>query len=99
MAFQYLKEAYKKDGDRLFNRACCDRMKGNSFHLKEGRFRPDIRKKLFTVRAVRHWNRLPEKLQMPHPWEHSGQSGRGSEQPDLVADVPAHCRGVGLDGL
>ncbi|KAK4810626.1 hypothetical protein QYF61_007363 [Mycteria americana] len=24
-AFQYLKGAYKKDGDRLFNRACCDR--------------------------------------------------------------------------
>jgi len=28
-----------------------------------------------------------------------GQVGRGSEQPDLVEDVPAHCRGVGLDGL
>ena len=23
--------------------------------------------------------------------------GQGSEQPDLVEDVPAHCRGVGLD--
>ena len=28
-----------------------------------------------------------------------GQAGRGSEQPDLVEDVPAHCRGVGLDDL
>jgi len=28
-----------------------------------------------------------------------GQVGRGSEQPDLVEDVPAHCRGVGLDDL
>jgi len=28
-----------------------------------------------------------------------GQVGRGSEQPDVVADVPAHCRGVGLDDL
>jgi len=27
--------------------------------LFEGRFRPDIRKKLFAVRAVRHWHRLP----------------------------------------
>ncbi|KAK4828707.1 hypothetical protein QYF61_000545 [Mycteria americana] len=25
VAFQYLKEAYKKDGDKLFSRDCCDR--------------------------------------------------------------------------
>ncbi|KAK4824807.1 hypothetical protein QYF61_019475 [Mycteria americana] len=36
VAFQYLKGAYKKDGDRLFRRACCDRTKGNGFKLKEG---------------------------------------------------------------
>jgi len=28
-----------------------------------------------------------------------GQTGQGSEQPDLAVDVPVHCRGVGLDGL
>ena len=27
-AFQYLKGAHKKDGDRLFSRACCNRTKG-----------------------------------------------------------------------
>ena len=58
-AFQYLKGNYRKEGDRLFSRVCGDRTSGNCFKLKEGRFRLDIRKKFFTVRMVRHWDRLP----------------------------------------
>ncbi|KFM01210.1 hypothetical protein AS27_09412, partial [Aptenodytes forsteri] len=61
-AYQYLKEAYKKDGGKLFSRACCNRTRGNGFKLKGGRFRLDIRKKFFTLRVVWHWKRLPREV-------------------------------------
>jgi len=60
-AFQYPKGAYRKDGDNLFSKACCDRTRSNGFKLRDGRFRLDIRKKSFTRRVVRHWNRLPRE--------------------------------------
>jgi len=60
-AFQYLKRAYRKDGEGLFARVCSDRTRGNGPKLKESRFRLDIRKKLFTMRVVKHWNRLPRE--------------------------------------
>ncbi|KAK4811092.1 hypothetical protein QYF61_016378 [Mycteria americana] len=68
VAFQYLKGAYEKDGDRLFSRACSDRTRGNGFKLKEGRFRLDIRKKFFydvvniIKKLLKHWNRLPREV-------------------------------------
>ncbi|KAK4831123.1 hypothetical protein QYF61_015426, partial [Mycteria americana] len=60
--FQYLKGAYKVNEDKLFSKACCNRARGDDFKLKEGRFRLDIRKKFFTMRVVKHWNRLPREV-------------------------------------
>jgi len=65
-AFQYWKGAYKKAGEGLLTRACSDRTRGNSFKLKEGRFRLDMRKKFFIMWVARPWHRLPtEAVDVP----------------------------------
>ena len=69
-AFQHLKGGCKKEGNRLFSRVCCDRTRGNGFKQKEGRFRLDIRQKgFFTMKVVRHRNRLPRDMVDVLSWE------------------------------
>ena len=54
VAFQYLKGAYKQEEERLFMRVDSDRTRGNGLKLRQGRFRLDIRRKVFTQRVVTH---------------------------------------------
>ena len=61
-SFQYLKGTYRKPGDGIFTRAYSNRVRGNGFELEEGRSRLDIRKKFFTMKVVRRWNRLPREV-------------------------------------
>ena len=61
-AFQYLKRSYKKNEDKLFSRACCNRTRDHGFKLNEVRCRLDIWKKFFAMCVVKHWNGLPREM-------------------------------------
>ena len=61
-AFQYLKEAYKQEGEWLFTRVDSDMIRTIDFKLRQGRFRLDAKRKFFTQRVVTHWNRLPKEV-------------------------------------
>ena len=52
----------EKTMEGLFVRAGSNRARGNGFTLEEGRFRLDIREKLFTVRIMRHCKMLPREV-------------------------------------
>ena len=45
VAFQYLKGAYKQEGERLFTGVDSDRTKGSGFKLRQRRFWLDVRRK------------------------------------------------------
>jgi len=50
---------------------------------------------MFTVRVVRHWNRLPRgAVDVPSLENFQGEAGPRCGQPDLTVDVPVHCKGL-----
>ena len=72
-AFQYVKGAYRKDGDNLFNKACCIRTGIKSFKLREDRFRLNVGKNFFTMRVAQVAQRgsggpIPRNIQGQVGW-------------------------------
>ena len=58
-----------------------------------GRFRLDIKKKLFVIRVLRHWHRLPREAMNALSLEVL------KARLDWALGSPAHPRRLGLDGL
>ena len=54
VAFQYLKGAYKQEGEWLFMRVDSDRTRGNGLKMRQGRFRLEMRREFFPQRVVTH---------------------------------------------
>lgn len=94
-----MKVAYRKDREGLFTGACSNWTRENGFELKESRFTLDSGKKLFAVRMVRHWNRLPRETVDAPSLEMSKAKLDNSEQPGLREGVPADGRGLEPDDL
>lgn len=95
VAFQYLKKASKKQGEHHFNQADRDKTKGNSFILKDKRFRLDVRKKIYLVGAEILEKIFQRSYGCHIPWSVHGQAGWHFEKPDLVEGIPAYGGGGG----
>lgn len=85
--------AYNKEKEKLFTWADSNRKRGNGFKLKEESCILDFRKQNFTLRMVRHWNRITRVEDAASLEEF--RAGGNSEQHDLGEGEPAYGRVAG----
>jgi len=97
-AFQYLKAAYKQEGNQLFMRVDSDRTRGNGFELEERRFRLVV---IFNWKcgevleqaACRSWGCHSPRVFKARL---DGVPGQPDLVSDLLGDDAAHSRGLEL---
>lgn len=86
--------------DFLFQIACSKKTRGNGFKLKDDRFRPEINMKTFFNDNGHTLAKVAQRGGgCPNTGNIQGQFGDCCEQLGLVEDIPAYCRGFGLDDL
>ena len=89
---------YKKEGNRVCNRVCCDKTRRNSFKLKEGKFRLNVRNNLFCHKV----GEAPEQVAQRWGGYAALVDIQGQAGPDWAtwsSCVSVQCRGVGIDDL